>query len=257
MSAHETGPSLNGLRAVVTGSSSGIGRAILLELAQAGAEVVAHANSSFPEAERLSKELVAAGKRAWALRADLRSTADCVRLVDEASVAMGGIDVWVNNAGADILTRGKPTLNFETRLQDVWAVDVRATMILTRTVGARMREAKGGVILNMGWDQAETGMEGDSAELYAAAKGAVMSFSRCAALSLAPGVRVNCIAPGWIQTAWGATASGAWHERVVRETPLGRWGRPEDVGRVARFLVSPEAAYLTGQVIRVNGGAVR
>jgi 3-oxoacyl-[acyl-carrier protein] reductase len=100
-------------------------------------------------------------------------------------------------------------------------------------------------------------MEGDSGELFAATKGAVMAFTRSLALSLAPAVRVNAVAPGWIRTAWGETASSAWQERAVRETPLARWGTPEDVARACRFLVSPEAAFLTGQVVRVNGGAVR
>ena len=109
----------------------------------------------------------------------------------------------------------------------------------------------------MGWDQAETGMEGDSGELFAATKGAIMAFTRSLALSLAPSVRVNAVAPGWIKTAWGESASAAWQERVLRETPLARWGTPEDVARVARFLVGPDAAFLTGQVVRVNGGAVR
>jgi 3-oxoacyl-[acyl-carrier protein] reductase len=84
-----------------------------------------------------------------------------------------------------------------------------------------------------------------------------MGFTRSLAVSLAPAVRVNCIAPGWIQTAWGETASATWQERVLRETPLRRWGTPEDVAKVARFLASPDAAFITGQVINVNGGAVR
>ena len=84
-----------------------------------------------------------------------------------------------------------------------------------------MKEAGGGVIVNMGWDQAETGMEGDSGELFAAAKGGGDGFTRSLALRLAPEVRVNCLAPGWIRTAWGETASEAWQERVLRETPLG------------------------------------
>ncbi len=135
-------------------------------------------------------------------------------------------------------------------------MDVTATMLLSRAVGRRMKAAGGGVILNMGWDQADTGMEGDSGELFAATKGAVMAFSKSLALSLAPEVRVNCLAPGWIRTAWGERRrklAGA----VRRETPLRRWGMPEDVAAAARWLVSPAARYLTGQVVRVNGGAVR
>jgi 3-oxoacyl-[acyl-carrier protein] reductase len=109
----------------------------------------------------------------------------------------------------------------------------------------------------MGWDQAESGMEGDSGELFAATKSAIMAFSRSLALSLAPTVRVNCLAPGWIRTTWGEGASSRWQERVLRETPLARWGRPEDVAAVARWLASPAASFLTGQTIRINGGAVR
>ena len=82
-------------------------------------------------------------------------------------------------------------------------------------------------------------------------------FTRSLAVSLAPRVRVNCIAPGWIRTAWGEQASDTWQQRVIRETPLRRWGTPEDVARVARFLASEDAAYITGQIINVNGGAVR
>ena len=120
-----------------------------------------------------------------------------------------------------------------------------------------MRSAGKGCILNIGWDQAATGMEGDSGELFATAKNAIMGFTRSLALSLAPRVRVNCIAPGWIRTAWGDQASDVWQERVRRETPLQRWGTPDDIAALARFLVSDEADYLTGQVINANGGAVR
>jgi 3-oxoacyl-[acyl-carrier protein] reductase len=135
-------------------------------------------------------------------------------------------------------------------------VDVRATISRARAAGERMLE-RGGVILNMGWDQAETGMEGDSGQLFAAAKGAIMAFTKSLAVSLAPRVRVNCLAPGWIRTAWGEKASATWQERAVRETPLGRWGTSEDVARAVRWLVSPAAQFLTGQIVRVNGGAVR
>ena len=111
--------------------------------------------------------------------------------------------------------------------------------------------------LSVGWDQADRGMEGTSGELFAASKNAVMGFSRSLAVSLAPHVRVNCLAPGWIRTAWGERAGEVWQERVRKETPLGRWGTPEDVARLARFLASDDADFITGQVIRINGGAVR
>jgi 3-oxoacyl-[acyl-carrier protein] reductase len=143
------------------------------------------------------------------------------------------------------------------KLRMLLEIDVTATVRLSRAVGRRMADQGGGVILNIGWDQADRGMEGDSGELFATAKNAVMGFTRSLAVSLAPHVRVNCIAPGWIRTAWGERASDYWQQRVRRETPLGRWGTPEDVAAMARFLASPDAAYITGQVINVNGGAVR
>ena len=100
-------------------------------------------------------------------------------------------------------------------------------------------------------------MEGDSGELFAATKGAVMSFTRSLALSLAPSVRVNNLAPGWIKTAWGDTASTPWQDRIIRETPLARWGTTQDIAHAARFLVGPGSSFLTGQTLRVNGGVVR
>ncbi|MFO0969360.1 MAG: SDR family oxidoreductase, partial [Gemmataceae bacterium] len=111
--------------------------------------------------------------------------------------------------------------------------------------------------VNMGWDQAETGMDGDSGQLFGTVKAAVMAFTRSLALSLAPQVRVNCLAPGWIRTAWGEGASDYWQARAVKETPLARWGEPEDVAQTALWLVSPAASFITGQTIRINGGAVR
>ncbi|MCA9059047.1 MAG: SDR family oxidoreductase, partial [Planctomycetaceae bacterium] len=127
----------------------------------------------------------------------------------------------------------------------------------SRGFGHRFSEQGEGCILNIGWDQSDRGMEGDSGELFATAKNAIMGFTRSLALSLAPSVRVNCIAPGWIRTAWGETASDYWQQRVISETPLQRWGEPQDIANMARFLLSCDAAYITGQVINVNGGAVR
>ena len=161
------------------------------------------------------------------------------------------------NAGADTLTGEAGKWSFEKKLDELIAVDLKSTMRLSRAVGAKMKARGRGVILTVGWDQAETGMEGDSGQLFAAVKGAVTCFTRSLALSLAPEVRVNCLAPGWVRTAWGETASADWQDRVRRETPLGVWGLPEDVAAAACWLASPAAAFITGQTVRVNGGAVR
>jgi len=241
----------------VTGSSSGIGRAIALELARAGADVLVHARQSAADAQRVADEIRGLGPSATLLLADLGRAEVLPKFVDDCWHALRSVDIWVNNAGADLLTGDEARRAFGEKLQILLDVDVRSSVVLSKLVGEKMAQGAGGVILNIGWDQADRGMDGTSGELFAASKNAVMGFTRSLAVSLAPKVRVNCIAPGWIRTAWGESANQAWQERVRRETPLGRWGTPEDVAKVARFLASADAAYVTGQVIRVNGGAVR
>ena len=236
---------LAGLRALVTGSTSGIGRAIANAFITEGADVIRHGRR-----DRLDPE-------ERFVSADLRDPAAVDRLANEAWDAFGGLDILVCNAGADTLTGEATKWTFDEKLEALLAVDLKATMRLSRDIGARMKARGRGCILTVGWDQAETGMEGDSGQLFAAVKGAVMCFTRSLALSLAPEVRVNCLAPGWIRTAWGETASAAWQERVREETPLGVWGLAEDVAATAVWLASPAAAFLTGQTIRVNGGAGR
>jgi NAD(P)-dependent dehydrogenase (short-subunit alcohol dehydrogenase family) len=244
------------LRAVVTGSTHGIGRAIALDLAGAGADVLIHGRHESAALE-LVDQVTALGVHSRAIIADLRDTGQFSEIIDMAWNELGRIDIWINNAGVDTLTGDAAGWPFERKLSELLAVDVTATILLSRAVGDRLKAAGSGVIINMGWDQAETGIEGDSGQLFGAAKSAVMAFSKSLALTLAPQVRVNCLAPGWIRTAWGESASARWQERVRRETPLGRWGLPEDVARTVRWLVSPAANFITGQSIRINGGAVR
>ena len=248
---------LQSVRAVVTGSSSGIGRAIALELAAAGADVVVHCHQSAQQAEQVASEILTSGRRSAVIQGDVRDVGKLDQLVDAAWAALGGIDIWVNNAGVDLLTGDKAKLPYADKLEALLDIDVRSAVLLSKLVGERLAEQGGGSILNIGWDQSDRGMGGDSGELFAAAKNAIMGFTRSLAVSLGPEVRVNCIAPGWIRTAWGEQASDQWQERVLQETPLNRWGTPEDIAKLARFLVSPDASYITGQIINCNGGAVR
>jgi 2-amino-4-hydroxy-6-hydroxymethyldihydropteridine diphosphokinase len=247
---------LAGQTALVTGSTSGIGRAIALELAAAGARVLVHGRRQ-AQAQEVAEECGRRAGEADILLADLRDADACLRLVAQAWEKAAGVDVVVSNAGADTLTGEAGHWSFERKLEQLWLVDVRGTVLVSREAGRRMKQRGRGVLLTIGWDQAETGMEGESGQLFGLTKGAVICFTRSLAMALAPEVRVNCIAPGWIRTAWGEHASPTWQDRVRRETPMQRWGTPDDVARVARWLVSPAAAYVTGQTIRVNGGAVR
>ena len=243
---------LTGKTAVVTGSSTGMGRAIAIELAKAGADVLIHAHGNREAAEQTADKVRTLGRTATVVLCDLAETANQSALVDQAWQWSGGIDIWMNNAGVDVLTGAAADRSFEDKLDLLWKVDVVATMRISRLVGERMTQ--GGAIVNMGWDQAERGMAGDSGQMFGAIKGAVMAFTKSLAQTLAPRVRVNCVAPGWIKTSWGEQASQSWQDRAKREALLERWGTPEDVAKVVRFLASDAATFVTGQTIQVNGG---
>lgn len=245
---------LNGSIVLVTGATSGIGRAVALTLAEAGASVAVHGRNP-DAAAAVANELAARqGGHAGTVLADLTTTLGVGEVLEFVKQQIPELLAVVHVAGADVLTGAGASLDFEEKLAVLLAVDVRATMLLSRAVGRWMAERSGGAIVTIGWDQAEHGMAGDSGELFAATKGAVMAFTKSLAKSLAPRVRVNCVAPGWIRTAWGAGASDTWQRRAVNESLLARWGTPEDIAGAIHWLLSPRAAFVTGQVINVNGG---
>lgn len=255
-SFHMAFASLSGRRILVTGSSTGIGRAVVLECARAGADVIVNCRQPSERAEQVAEAARNCGVRADVVCADVGEADQRERLL-ELAFAGGGVDGLVNNAGVDLLTTDLRSAPFSRKLSELLRVDVTGTIELSRSFGKLCAESGTGVILTIGWDQSDRGMEGDSGELFAAAKNAVMGFTRSLSVSLAPRVRVNCIAPGWIRTAWGETAGEYWQQRVLNETPLKRWGEPQDIANMARYLLSHEASYITGQILNVNGGAVR
>jgi 3-oxoacyl-[acyl-carrier protein] reductase len=241
----------------VTGASSGIGKAIALQLAEQGADVIVHARQSAAALDQTAHIIQSKGRFSHSFLVDLSSRSGCMKLAEEAWNYWQGLEILVCNAGTDILTGSGKALSYEAKLESLWNVDVAGTVHLCRAVGERMKQAGGGTILTMGWDQAEYGFEGESGELFCTAKAAVAGFTRSLALNLAPEVRVNCLAPGWIKTKWGEKAPAEWQERAIREAPLRRWGYPDDVARTAAWLCSSDAAFITGQVVRINGGVIR
>jgi 3-oxoacyl-[acyl-carrier protein] reductase len=236
----------------VTGASSGIGRAIAETYAAEGAVVLLTHRAS-PERAREVADAIGASVR----QADLATRDACERLVAEAREELGRVDVWVNNAGADVLTGEAADWEWERKLDLLLAVDLKGTIACSYAIGEVMREQEhGGAIVNMSWDHVTSGMAGENPQLFSAVKGGVLAFSKSLARALAPDVRVNVLCPGFIETAFGEQADREFHRSVARDTPLERWGRPEDVAGAALYLVSPEAAFVTGQAICVNGGVV-
>jgi 3-oxoacyl-[acyl-carrier protein] reductase len=241
---------------LVTGASSGIGRAIALRCARAGADLAITYRKNQEGAEATAREIRALGRRAEVLRTDISRQEDIDRLSNQLQQDFTRIDVWINNAGADILTGEAGRLSRLQKLDLVLAVDVRGTVLASWAAVELMRKRGGGSIINMAWDHIEHGMAGENPVIYSAAKGAVASFSRSLARDVAPDIRVNILAPGFIETAFGEEADPKFRQKVIEMTPLARWGKPEDVAGAALFLASEDAAFLTGQTIMVNGGVV-
>ena len=248
---------LDGKVIVVTGGSSGIGRAIARRCAGAGADVLISYRRNRQGADETAGELAATGRRVEVLQADIAREEGIATLAREARARFGRVDAWINNAGADILTGEGGRLTPLEKLDLLLAVDVRGTVMASWAAAKLMQEqGRDGVIINMSWDHANLGMAGENPVLYSVAKGAVMSFSKSFAREVAPDIRVNILAPGFIETAFGQDASPRFRNEVVERTPLKRWGTPDDVAAAALFLASDEAKFMTGQTIMVNGGVV-
>ena len=250
--------SLAGKVALVTGGSRGIGRAIALAYAEAGADVAVSYRTSEGGATEVGGAIEALGRRAHVLQADTADPQDVERLARDAARAFGRVDVWVNNAGADILTGTTASRSRIEKLDLLLAVDLRGTVLASWAAVELMRgQPGGGVILNMSWDHVLSGgMKSEYAQVFCAAKGGVYSFSRALAHAVAPHIRVNVLGPGWIETAYGEGLDPAAKQRITSAIPLGRWGTPEEIAHAAVYLASDAAGYVTGQMLMINGGGV-
>jgi len=248
---------LRGAAAVVTGSSTGIGRAIALALVRSGADVAISYRTGESDARALAQEVQSMGRHAAVYRLDLADPASIAALAAGVHRDFGHVDIWVNNAGADILTGSVADLPDLAKLDLLLTVDLRGTVLASWEAARLMRQQPhGGVIINMSWDHVLSGLPGLEAQLFSAVKGGILAFSKSLARTVAPRVRVNVLAPGWIETAYGNEVDETIRRQVVASTPLERWGTPEDVAGAAVYLASRAASFVTGQTMLVGGGVV-
>lgn len=239
---------------VVTGAGRGIGRALALAFGEQGACVLVHYGHAQAEAELVAEQITQTGGRALLVQANLADKEDVQRLVHHAREALGSVAVWINNAGASANSSETQGLNEIARFERMLAVDVLATWICCQGAAEFMTE--GGCILNLGWNHALDGAPGLVNQLYATSKGAILALTRSLARSYAPRIRVNCIAPGWIENEWVASRSETFRAKVTQHIPLRRWGQASDIVNAALFLASPAASFITGQTLIVDGGEV-
>ena len=248
---------LSGRVVLVTGASSGIGQAIALACGRAGADLAITYWKERAKAESVAESMRSIGRRVTVLQLDLGDPASIIALASAARETFGRVDAWINNAGADVLTGSGANASVQEKLDRLLTVDLKGTILASWAAADLIgRQESGGVIINMSWDHVLTGMEGKNPEMFAAVKGGVLSFSKSLARSVAPRVRVNVLAPGWIDTAFAHGLDADRRRQVSESTPLQRWGTPEDVAGAAVYLASPAAAFLTGQTILINGGVV-
>ena len=238
--------------AVITGASRGIGKACAIELARAGFAVIINYKTNEAAAKETKREIEQAGGRAQIYQADVCSPDEARRLISKCVMEFGGVDVLVNNAGISL---SKLFLDTEPEeLVRVTEVNYFGTFYASRAAAKEMLSScNGGSIINISSMWGVVGGSGEAA--YSASKAAVIGLTRALAKELAPsGIRVNCIAPGVIDTDMNACYSVEVMEALKEKTPLNRIGSAEDVARAVRFLATDDASFITGQVLTVDGG---
>lgn len=241
---------LVGKAALVTGAGSGIGRAIALTLARSGATVMLAGRREVP-LQAVREEVSAAGGTAHVRTADVSRQDEAAALVDAAKSAMGRLDVLVNNAGK---TYDALVLRMKwDALDEALATNLKSVFYLCSAAGKLMLAQKGGAIVNVASVVAISGNAGQSA--YVAAKAGVIGLTKSLAQEFSSrAIRVNAVAPGFVDTEMTAGLPDAVKEAYFKRIPLGRFGGPEEVADVVLFLASDLSRYMTGQVLTVDGG---
>jgi 3-oxoacyl-[acyl-carrier protein] reductase len=242
---------LTGKIALVTGSSQGIGRATALRLAQSGADIVVNYRSNASTAEEVKACIEEMGRRCITIQADVSQEEDVARLFTTANESFGPIAILVNNAGK---TRDKLILQMSlTDFEYVVDINLRSTFLCTKAALRNMMKARWGRIVNVSSPAALLGSAGQSN--YAASKAAILAFTLSTAREMASrNITANAVAPGFIPTELTSTLTEQQRNFLLENTPLGRFGEAEEIAAAINFLCSPEAAYITGQILCVDGG---
>jgi len=240
--------------ALVTGASSGIGRATAEAMAKQGARVGVNYCKNQAGAERAAETIRKAGSKALVVRADVTRSAEVLAMVEAVRREWGRIDILVNNAG-DLLARRTLADMSEEYWDQIMALNLKSVFLCVRAVWEEMAARKSGCIVNVSSIAGRNG-GGPGAAAYSAAKGGLLTYTKSLAKELAPhGVRVNGVAPGVIATPYHERYSpGEIFQRFIASIPLGRAGTAEEIADVIVFLASPAARYITGETIEVNGG---
>ena len=238
---------------LITGGTGGIGAAEVEYFARKGWNVAFSYHSAEKKAQALCEKLCGEGLQAAAFRADLSRREEAFALVEKAEACFGGLDVLLNNAG--IAQFGLFQDMTEAQWRQIAGVNLDGSIYCAQAAAAGMVRRGGGVILNT---SSMWGQVGASCEVaYSVTKAALIGLTKALAQELGPsGIRVNCIAPGFIETEMNGHLSAEDRSALFEETPLGRGGTPEEVARTAYFLASEGSSFITGQVVAVNGGFV-